>query len=113
MHWGEETETTTKEHRARYRAMTRVVADIMFSDRYMDAMEELERDKAALSTLAADPRGYLERKGVQIPNEIEVIHHPESEVPRVDLHWKVENPERAGNKAGCYYCQPCCCYSWL
>lgn len=107
MHWEEEPKTSKKE-REHHRLMTQKAAEILTSDRYIEILRELESDERSLSAMATNPQAYLEKKGLKIPDGLEVIHHPEAVPLRIDMHWDIGT-----FKKGCYYMQPCCCYSTL
>ncbi len=70
-------ETDVKD-RGRLKRLERAVHDIMGSDAFLEALEEARTDGRALAELKANPKAHLGRKGIGIPEEVEVEFSEES-----------------------------------
>ena len=58
--------------RARMRGLAKNLHDIATSDEFLDAVEEVRLDPVKRGRLKANPRAYLQRKGVKSPRNVDV-----------------------------------------
>ncbi len=74
----------------RCKVFARKAGEIITSDEYLDAVEAAVCDDQLLAELQANPRAYLQRRGVQIPAGFQVIWHWEHGKPSIHFHWEEE-----------------------
>lgn len=70
--------------------VARLASEIMFSDQYLDLLEAVYSEEAAIAEFEASPKEYLIAHGIRIPDAIEVLIHDPGQVgrpARVDFHW--------------------------
>lgn len=70
--------------------LARIAADILFSDKYGEVIAEIYKNEGSVADFEADPKPYLLRHGIAVPDGLDVIIHDAGEVgkpARVDFHW--------------------------
>ncbi len=55
---------------AQKKHLARIAGDIIFSDHYMDLLESTYSDPAAIREFEANPKHFLRRHGIHIPDAI-------------------------------------------
>ena len=71
-HSGERGAEADPEERARFRRLESQVHRNFVSDALLDALDEADRDQKVLADLKADPRAYLQGKGISVADEVDV-----------------------------------------
>ena len=77
-------------------SLATIAGDIMFSKEFVDVLQEAYSDERSLQDFEVDPRGFLARHGIDMPDGIEVVLHDRGTVGRpgrVDLHWQATAPD--------------------
>ena len=84
---GQQGPETDPKDRARARRLDKVVNDVLGSDAFYDLLEEVGTDEMAMAELKANPRAHLKRKGISIPEEVEVEVTGEATCIKVCSGW--------------------------
>lgn len=70
--------------------LARIAGDIIFGDKYMDLLEVIYSERDAIAEFETNPKHYLMRHGIPIPDGIDVVIHDRGGLgrsARVDFHW--------------------------
>jgi hypothetical protein len=76
--------------RAQEEHLARTAADIMFGDKYMDLLERVYSERDTIVEFETNPKQFLLRHGIKIPDAIDVVIHDPgtlNRTARVDFHW--------------------------
>src|SRR5260370_21643667 len=71
--------------------VARIAGDIMFGDKYMDLLESIYSERDTIVEFETNPKHFLKRHGINIPDAIEVVIHDPGALgrpARVDFHWE-------------------------
>jgi hypothetical protein len=70
--------------------LARIAGDIMFGDKYMDLLESIYSERDTIVEFETNPKHFLMRHGIHIPDGIDVVLHDPGALgrpARVDFHW--------------------------
>jgi hypothetical protein len=71
--------------------LARIARDIMFSDEFVDLLDDVYSQEDRIAEFESDPKQFLVRRGFYIPDGIVVLIHDPGTIgrpARVDLHWR-------------------------
>ena len=76
-----------RKNRGRLKQKANRLHDLAVDDRLLDALEEARSDNSALAKFRADPQGYIQSKGVNVPDDMEVEFDEENSYRVCLFYW--------------------------